>query len=275
MVRAAYRRRGFEADVEPFLYDMGRQLRTADLVVCRAGATTLAEMTAAGKAAMLVPLPTATDDHQRKNAEALAARGRRGGAAAGGADRRAARGADARAGRRSRQRRARMAAAARALARPDAASVIVDRALELAWQAGRTGPGELRVTGDGAAVLGRTRRVHFVGIGGIGMSGIAELLANLGYVGQRVGREAIGGDRPAGVRSASASTIGHDAGARGRRRRRRRLVGGASRRTRKCVEAAAAADPGDSAGRDARRADAAALRDRGGRRRTARRRRRR
>ena len=45
------------------------------MIVCRAGATTLAEVTAAGKAAILIPLPTATDDHQRKNAEALAAAG--------------------------------------------------------------------------------------------------------------------------------------------------------------------------------------------------------
>src|SRR5262245_6397290 len=75
MVRAAYRQAGLSADVEPFLFDMGRRLRQADLVVCRAGATTLAEITAAGKAAILIPLPTATDDHQRKNAEALAEAG--------------------------------------------------------------------------------------------------------------------------------------------------------------------------------------------------------
>ena len=66
---------GLQADVEPFLYDMGRQLGQADVIVCRAGATTLAEIAAAGKAAILIPLPTATDDHQRKNAEALAAAG--------------------------------------------------------------------------------------------------------------------------------------------------------------------------------------------------------
>src|SRR6476661_3344956 len=72
MVRIAYRQAGLQAEVEPFLYDMGRQLGQADLVVCRAGATTLAEITAAAKAAVLIPLPTATDDHQRKNAEALA-----------------------------------------------------------------------------------------------------------------------------------------------------------------------------------------------------------
>src|SRR5205809_633304 len=75
MVRAAYRQAGLQAEVEPFLYDMGRQLGTADVIVCRAGATTLAEITAAGRAAILIPLPTATDDHQRRNAEALAAAG--------------------------------------------------------------------------------------------------------------------------------------------------------------------------------------------------------
>src|SRR4051794_7674179 len=72
MVRGAYREAGLQGDVEPFLFDMGRQLRQADVVVCRAGATTLAEITAAGKPAVLIPLPTATDDHQRRNAEALA-----------------------------------------------------------------------------------------------------------------------------------------------------------------------------------------------------------
>ena len=49
-------------------------MKAADLVVCRAGATTLAEIAAAGKPSILVPLPTATDDHQRKNAEVLARR---------------------------------------------------------------------------------------------------------------------------------------------------------------------------------------------------------
>ena len=75
MVRAAYAQARLAADVQPFLHDMGRQLGQADVVVCRAGATTLAEITAAGKAAILIPLPTATDDHQRKNAEALVAGG--------------------------------------------------------------------------------------------------------------------------------------------------------------------------------------------------------
>src|SRR5690606_25570800 len=75
MVREGYRRAGLAARVEPFLFAMDREMKAADLVVCRAGATTLAELTAAGRASILVPLPTATDDHQRKNAEALAREG--------------------------------------------------------------------------------------------------------------------------------------------------------------------------------------------------------
>jgi UDP-N-acetylglucosamine--N-acetylmuramyl-(pentapeptide) pyrophosphoryl-undecaprenol N-acetylglucosamine transferase len=133
MVRAAYRQAGLQAEVEPFFYDMGQRLAAADLIVCRAGATTLAELTAAGKPAILIPLPTATDDHQRKNAEALSSQG----AAAmllqadlSGAvlaERILGLTGDSEA-------RGRMARAARALARPNAARVIVDRALELAGQ---------------------------------------------------------------------------------------------------------------------------------------------
>ena len=66
---------GIEARVEPFLFAIDREMKTADLVVCRAGATTLAELTAAGRPSILIPLPTATDDHQRKNADALVTHG--------------------------------------------------------------------------------------------------------------------------------------------------------------------------------------------------------
>ena len=71
-VRQGYARAGIEARVEPFLHEMDREMADADLVVARAGATTIAELTVAGRPAVLVPLPTATDDHQQKNAEALA-----------------------------------------------------------------------------------------------------------------------------------------------------------------------------------------------------------
>jgi UDP-N-acetylglucosamine--N-acetylmuramyl-(pentapeptide) pyrophosphoryl-undecaprenol N-acetylglucosamine transferase len=60
---------------QPFIHPFAHELARADFVVCRAGAMTLAELAAAGKPALLVPLPTAADDHQRKNAEALAQQG--------------------------------------------------------------------------------------------------------------------------------------------------------------------------------------------------------
>lgn len=59
------------ADVRPFISDIFVEFGKADLIICRAGATTCAEVSAAGKAAIMVPFPMAADDHQRKNAEAL------------------------------------------------------------------------------------------------------------------------------------------------------------------------------------------------------------
>lgn len=71
----AYRQAGVVAEVVPFLYDMPTVLRAADLVVARAGAMTIAELTACGKPAILIPLPTAIYDHQMKNARAMEAAG--------------------------------------------------------------------------------------------------------------------------------------------------------------------------------------------------------
>ncbi|MEX2271701.1 MAG: undecaprenyldiphospho-muramoylpentapeptide beta-N-acetylglucosaminyltransferase [Vicinamibacterales bacterium] len=133
LVRDAYGRTGVEARVEPFLYAMDREMNAADLVICRAGATTLAELAAAGKPAVLVPLPTAADDHQRKNADATARAG-----AAVVIEQKAMTGAllaaeiarlVADAG-----LRARMSAAAHALATPGAARMIAERVMELAGQ---------------------------------------------------------------------------------------------------------------------------------------------
>lgn len=71
-VRAAYTDSAFaEADVRPFISDIFVEFGKADLIICRAGATTCAEVAAAGKATIMVPFPMAADDHQRKNAEAL------------------------------------------------------------------------------------------------------------------------------------------------------------------------------------------------------------
>jgi UDP-N-acetylglucosamine--N-acetylmuramyl-(pentapeptide) pyrophosphoryl-undecaprenol N-acetylglucosamine transferase len=130
-VRAAYRSAGLDARVEPFLFDMHREMIRADLVVCRAGATTLAELAAAGKPSILVPLPMAADDHQRKNAEVVAR--------AGGAeliDERDLTGerlaSSLLALMHDGERRSRMAAAMRSFARRDAAARIADRVWELA-----------------------------------------------------------------------------------------------------------------------------------------------
>jgi UDP-N-acetylglucosamine--N-acetylmuramyl-(pentapeptide) pyrophosphoryl-undecaprenol N-acetylglucosamine transferase len=131
LVRSAYGAAGLTARVEPFLFAMDREMKRADVIVCRAGATTIAELTAAGRAAILIPLPTAADDHQRRNAEVLTKDG-----AAEMIEQKDLTGellasqiialaSDA-------ARRSRIAEAARRFARPDAAMVIVDRALALA-----------------------------------------------------------------------------------------------------------------------------------------------
>ncbi len=70
-VQEAYRREGFEAEVYPFIFDMDRAYAAADLVLCRAGATTLFELMAMGKPAILVPYPYAANDHQTLNAKTL------------------------------------------------------------------------------------------------------------------------------------------------------------------------------------------------------------
>jgi UDP-N-acetylglucosamine--N-acetylmuramyl-(pentapeptide) pyrophosphoryl-undecaprenol N-acetylglucosamine transferase len=71
-VKDGYEKAGWgESDVRKYIKDMNAEFARTDLIVCRAGATTCAELAAAGKAAIMVPLPTAADDHQRRNAEAL------------------------------------------------------------------------------------------------------------------------------------------------------------------------------------------------------------
>lgn len=73
--RAAYQASGAPADrwqVEAFLEDMPRRFEEADLVLSRSGASTVAELCAAGKPAVLIPFPQAADDHQRRNAEVMA-----------------------------------------------------------------------------------------------------------------------------------------------------------------------------------------------------------
>ncbi len=127
--RTAYADAGVAAQVEPFIADMAAAYAHADLVVCRAGALTLAELCAVGVGSVLVPFPQAVDDHQTRNAEYLVERG----AALllpQGEDL-AARlqpllaelAADP-------GKRLAMATAARALARPDAAARVADAVLD-------------------------------------------------------------------------------------------------------------------------------------------------
>ena len=131
LVRRGYDSARLAARVEPYLFTMDREIKSADLVVCRAGATTIAELAAAGRPSLLIPLPTAADDHQRKNAEVFREAGaaelieQRNLTGALLADRITTLLAD-------RPALQAMGSAARALAKPDAAKVIVDRALELA-----------------------------------------------------------------------------------------------------------------------------------------------
>ena len=74
-LRDAYRRQGLEVHVTGFIDDMAGAYAWADLVICRAGALTIAELAAAGVASVLVPFPHAVDDHQTANAKFLARTG--------------------------------------------------------------------------------------------------------------------------------------------------------------------------------------------------------
>ena len=73
--RDGYARAGIDARAEPFFPRVAGEMAEAHLVISRAGATTLAELAAAGRPAVLIPFPGATDDHQRKNADVVAAAG--------------------------------------------------------------------------------------------------------------------------------------------------------------------------------------------------------
>ena len=74
-VQAGYKQKGFSADARAFIYDMADQYRKASLIICRSGATTLAEVTALGIPSVLVPFPFAAHNHQEHNARALESNG--------------------------------------------------------------------------------------------------------------------------------------------------------------------------------------------------------
>lgn len=130
-VREGYGRAGITARAESFLDGVAGEMRRADVVICRAGATTLAELAALGRPAVLVPFPAAADDHQTRNAQTLVT--------AGAAELIAERDltpvrlADVVSGLLdSTDRLAAMSAAMTTFARPDAAARIVDRLTEMA-----------------------------------------------------------------------------------------------------------------------------------------------
>ena len=128
VLKANYAAAGVEGELVAFIDDMARRYAEADLVVCRAGAVTIAELSAGGMASILVPFPHAVDDHQSANARFLSERGaavlihqrelspERLAALIGSLDR---------------TKLLDMARKARALGKPDAARVVAQRCREL------------------------------------------------------------------------------------------------------------------------------------------------
>ncbi len=142
-IKEAYAALPFAAEVTPFIEAMDGAYAKADLVLCRAGATTVAELTAFGKAAVLVPYPYAIYDHQRGNAQALQEQGAAEMILDQDLDGKIL--AEKLRGYLSdRARITRIAAAARALGRPDAAARIVDECYALA-RGNRIIQGEVRL----------------------------------------------------------------------------------------------------------------------------------
>ena len=166
--RRSYRDHDVEAELLPFIDDMASAYAWADLVVCRAGALTVAELCAAGLPALFVPFPGAVDDHQTANARPLVEAG------------------------------AALVVQETELTPERLNALLCDwlqsraelnapcRDCTLAGAARRTAAHcrRLPATSGGDDMISRMRRihtVHFVGIGGSGMSGIAEVMLSLGY----------------------------------------------------------------------------------------------
>jgi UDP-N-acetylglucosamine--N-acetylmuramyl-(pentapeptide) pyrophosphoryl-undecaprenol N-acetylglucosamine transferase len=128
-LRGHYAAAGVEGELVAFIDDMARRYAEADLVICRAGAVTIAELSAGGMASVLVPFPHAVDDHQTANARFLAERGAA--ILLPQAELSAQRLAQLL---RTLDRPAllRMAQNARAIGKPDAARVVAQRCMELA-----------------------------------------------------------------------------------------------------------------------------------------------
>ena len=124
-VSAVYKSAGVEAELAEFFHDMPRRIAEAQLVICRAGASTVSELTAIGRPSILVPYPSAMDDHQTANAKPLADAGAAILAQEAGLTGEAL-AAHIRAILEDPQKANDMAAAARQLGRPNAASDLAD-----------------------------------------------------------------------------------------------------------------------------------------------------
>ena len=128
-LRAAYALAGLEAELVDFIDDMAARYAAADLVICRAGALTIAELAAAGVASVLVPFPHAVDDHQTGNARFLAEAGA---AILLPQSELAPEKLASLLGELTREKLAAMAEQARALAKPDATRAVAQACMEVA-----------------------------------------------------------------------------------------------------------------------------------------------
>lgn len=126
---SSYQRENVQAELLAFIDDMARRYAEADLVICRAGATTVAELSAGGMASVLVPLPHAVDDHQTANARFLADRGA---AILLSQEKLTPQGLAQLIRSLDRPALRAMAEKARSLGKPDAARIVADRCMELA-----------------------------------------------------------------------------------------------------------------------------------------------
>ncbi len=187
-VRERYASHGIPAELGTYFENMAERLADAHLFIGRAGASTVAELTAVGRPAILVPLPIATDDHQAVNTREICAAG---GARMIRQDRFTAPelAKQIQAIAMNPQTLATAAHAAWNCGYPNAVSDLATWSKVSAARAdgrdprGRqSGCGDCNARGSGMKAVGTDiGTIHFVGIGGIGMSGIAEVMHNLGY----------------------------------------------------------------------------------------------
>ena len=196
-LRQAYAAAGVQAEVVDFIHDMPRRYAQADLVICRAGAITISELTAAGIASVLVPLIVSTTSHQRDNARWME-------------QQKAAIHLP-----QSELSASRLAALLRGMTRARCQTMA-----QAAWDSGRR-DANLAIANELENLIEsdmkhKVKNIHFVGIGGSGMSGIAEVLQNLGYA-------VSGSDLASNAATQRLAALGRarDAGACGRQYRRR------------------------------------------------------